>query len=254
MHRGHRVGILDSEEYGLSGIFEEMYDAIGQDVEDRPTEENDEESHPPPKEALDEDFAEDVGYEENYSDTDNTLYTPTDSPTLDSDHLADVPLLGMTAQGVQQTGNETEDSSSSAITPESAAKDSPPDSHRSALPSYLKGLPQLTLSAAFAQGRRGPAPASASKDPTSHGTMDDEPTFEWSDHSSPPRGHSTPNFSTVVDIVAEYRGIVRDEWFRVFGDDPTDASNPYCPENDWVKEEVEEYARFPYFGHRVDTE
>lgn len=235
------------EESRMSDIFEQAYEAVGQFVGDRLTDQDDghkitddEQERTRPEEPLDEDFAEDIGYDEEYSDANNVLYTPTCSPIYDSDDLPDN----------QQTGTEARHSALSSSIPESAPKASPSDAHRSALPTYLMGLPQLTLSAAFAQGRRGSGPAHddpSSENPMSHRTTEDQPTVGYSDYSSSSRRQSASDIPTVVDIVAELRATVRDEWDHVFRDDATENSNPYYSGDHWDKDALDNYTRFPHF-------
>jgi hypothetical protein len=240
--------MLELEDYRLSDLFEEVYEAAWRNTGTLPAIEGDEhgttddEGAPtPPEESMDDDVSEDIGYDEEYSDADNALYTPTGSSTFDNGEPTDLLLLGLAR-------THPEDGPSSVIRPETPNEPSP-DSHQSALPTYLMGLPLMALSAAFAQGRRGSAPAHddrALEDPTSHDTTEHEPPIDSSDSNNHPRRHSAPNLPTVVDIVAEYRAIIRDEWDRVFQGDTTHAPNPYYSANGWDREALLNYTRFPF--------
>ncbi|KAL5405889.1 hypothetical protein PMIN03_008150 [Paraphaeosphaeria minitans] len=266
-------GMLDlEEEFGPSERFEKEYEAAGQDVGNSSTNAyvghditEDGKARTRSKYPLDGIIAEEVGYDEDYSDADIALYTPTVSvsPTRDSSDLVDVPLLENLEQSDKQIGTERESDASSPTTPEAAPKDSLPGSHRSALPGYLTGLPQLTLSAVFAQGRRGSTPANdkiVPEDLTNYFTANDtiamkgsrnyfaaseESDFRCSDINSTSKRYSTTEIPTIVDIVAQYRASIRDEWDRVFQDDASDISNPYYWANHWDRDALDNYTRFP---------
>jgi hypothetical protein len=239
--------MLDLEDYRLNDLFEEVFEAAWRNAETFPATGGDERATTdddgaptPPEESLDEDVAEDIGYDEDYSDADNVLYTPTGSSNLDSGEPNDIPLSGMAAWGNERIETQPGDGPSTAIQSGSSSNESSSDSHRSALPFHLMGLPQLTLSTAFAQGRRGSAPAHddrAHEDPTRHDTIKHEHPVDGLDNNNP---------LTVVDIVSEYRAIVRDEWDRVFQSDTAYASNPYFMANGWDREALLNYTRFPF--------
>ncbi|KAJ4347862.1 uncharacterized protein N0V89_009232 [Didymosphaeria variabile] len=253
------------EDYDLSEIFGEMYEAAGQAAEghDATTsgeqgETDDEGVLTPSEETWDEDAEEDIGYDEDYSDIDNHQYTPGDSPILGNNGVTDTTLLPQHGQRDQERVIQTEASASSAMPRDSISNDSPPESHRSGLPSYLTGLTQIALSADYAQRRRGSTPALANddraeEDPSSDNTTEYEPARYTPDSNSPARRHSTPGVPSVVDFVAELRAIVGNEWNRVHGNDPDCIPNPYDSVEDWDSPHdwdwvaFQNYTRFPHF-------
>lgn len=236
------------EEYGLSDLFKEEFEAPRQDAgvssmkhDESPITADDNELPTSLKDLLAWNIFEDIGFDEDYSDAAFPLHTP----------WPDAHPLDQSEGSYLQTYAGSEDDTPSTSTSESPPQDSPPNSHRSALPSYLMGLPQLTLSAAFAQGRRGSALANddpVTEDPAGYSTEDDESDAEWLDSPKPPRLHPMPDRPTLVDIVAQNRAIIRDEWDRVFHDDEVEDSNPYYEADWWDEEAVDSYTRFPYFA------
>lgn len=197
--------------------------------------------------AWDEEFAEDIGFDEAYSDTDSSQYTPSGSLVFgDYTQTLSTPP-GDEGHEVQiQTRPEAPPNTN----PDSTANSSSPNFHQSVPPSYLVNLPQLFSSAAMAQGRRGAATASdahADEDSPNSNTTDDDPVVDSPSENRPSRSNSTPWAPTIVDFVTATRELVREEWSRVYQSDPNYVPNPYDRSDGWDWEAMQNYTRFPHF-------
>ncbi|KAL1601434.1 hypothetical protein SLS60_006347 [Paraconiothyrium brasiliense] len=232
----------DLEEYDLSDEFAEMYEATAQIAEEKDATTSGEHSEAddgdvltPPEEIWDEGIAEDIGYDEEYSDNGDYRYTPGDSPTLGNDGVTDTIPVPEHEQRDQEGVVQTEASASSANPPESSPNDPRPGPRLSAL---LNNLYIMASTGVFAQGRRGSTPASenderAEEGPPSDDATEDETSRLTPDSSSPARRHSIPYIPSVVDLIAESRAIAREEWNRVYRNDPEYFPNPYDSVDDW---------------------